>query len=408
MHEHSTAYWLLNVRLETGYRYEDDVVIGTETGLFHMKIENGAFSEIRPADALPDTLLPTRDMQGDLMLPSFRDMHIHLDKTYYGGPWKAPSRPAHGIFSRIEEEERLLPELLPTAKERAEGLLDLLLRYGSTYIRSHCNVDPVVGLRNLEATLQAVEGYREKAFVEIVAFPQHGLLRSQSVSLVRDALRNGAALVGGLDPTTVDENMEKSLNTVMELAVEANAGIDLHLHESSHVGLNTFKRVADLTEEAGWNGRVTLSHALAFADVSRSEVDEVAIRLADLGISVTSSVPLGRTIPIPQLHRRGVDISLGQDSIMDHWSPFGKGDNLDKAGILAERFHMYDERSLGQALGFITGGVAPLDQDGRYAWPNVGDAADAVIVEASCSAEAVARRSRRRAVLFKGKPVYES
>ena len=57
-----------------------------------------------------------------------------------------------------------------TAKERAEGLLDLLLRYGSTHIRSHCNVDPVVGLRNLEATLQAVEGYREKAFVEIVAF----------------------------------------------------------------------------------------------------------------------------------------------------------------------------------------------------------------------------------------------
>ena len=94
--------------------------------------------------------------------------------------------------------------------------------------------------------------------------------------------------------------MEKSLNTVMELAVEANAGIDLHLHESSHVGLNTFKRVADLTEEAGWNGRVTLSHALAFADVSPSEVDEVAIRLADLGISVTSSVPLGRTIPIPR------------------------------------------------------------------------------------------------------------
>ena len=95
------------------------------------------------------------------MLPSFRDMHIHLDKTYYGGPWKAPSRPAHGIFSRIEEEERS-PELPPTAKERAEGLLDLLLRYGSTHIRSHCNVDPVVGLRNLEATLQAVEGYREK------------------------------------------------------------------------------------------------------------------------------------------------------------------------------------------------------------------------------------------------------
>lgn len=406
MNEQSTSYWLLHVRLETGYRYKDGIVTGTETGLFHMKIENGAFSEIRPADAVPETALPVRDVKGGLMLPSFRDMHIHLDKTYYGGPWKAPTRPANGVFSRIEEEQRLLPELLPTAKERAEGLLDLLIGYGSTHIRSHCNVDPVVGLRNLEATLQAVDGYREKAFVEIVAFPQHGLLRSQSVSLVREALRNGATLVGGLDPATVDDDTEKSLNAMMELAVEANAGIDMHLHEPSHIGLNTFKVLADLVEDAGWDGRVTLSHALALADVSSSEVDEVAARLANRGISITSSVPLGRTIPIPQLHRQGVGVSLGQDSIMDHWSPFGKGDNLDKAGTLAERFHLMDERSLGQTLGFITGGVTPLDRDGQYAWPKVGDAAHAVIVEASCSAEAVARRSQRRAVLYKGIPVH--
>lgn len=406
MNEQSTSYWLLHVRLETGYCYEYGVVTGTETGLFHMKIANGAFAEIRPADAVPDTSLPAWDLKGGLMLPSFRDMHIHLDKTYYGGPWKAPTRPMNGVFSRIEEEQRLLPELLPTAKERAEGLLDLLIRYGSTFIRSHCNVDPVVGLRNLEATLQAVEGYREKAFVEIVAFPQHGLLRSQSVSLVREALRNGATIVGGLDPATVDDDTERSLNAMMELAIEANAGIDIHLHEPSHIGLNTFKRLADLTEDAGWSGRVTLSHALALADVSSSEVDEMAVRLTELGISIASSVPLGRTIPIPQLHRQGVDISLGQDSIMDHWSPFGKGDNLDKAGTLAERFHLIDERSLGQTLGFITGGVTPLDRDGKYVWPNVGDAANAVIVEASCSAEAVARRSDRRAVLYKGKPVY--
>ena len=93
------------------------------------------------------------------------------------------------------------------AKERAEGLLDLLLRYGSTHIRSHCNVDPVVGLRNLEATLQAVEGYREKAFVEIVAF--HSMACFAPVRLFgQGCAPERSALVGGLDPTTVDENME--------------------------------------------------------------------------------------------------------------------------------------------------------------------------------------------------------
>lgn len=397
-----TSYWLTNVRLETGWLDDEGAVTGTETGLFHIRIEEGKFAEIKPADIMPEDHLPKSDMRQALMLPSFRDMHIHLDKTYYGGPWKAPTIPSKGLFTRLEEERELLPRLLPTAKSRALQLLDLLLKSGSTHIRTHCNIDPVIGLKNLEATLRAAEDYKDKASIEIVAFPQHGLLRSQSVSLVREALRSGAAFVGGVDPATVDGDIEKSLNTVMELAVEADANIDLHLHDPGHLGIFTFQRLADLSEQAGWQGRVTISHALALADISPEEAAEVAARLADLRISVTSSVPLGRTIPIPLLHQQGVKVDLGHDSITDHWSPFGKGDSLEKAGTFAERFNYADEVSLGQALGFVTGGITPLDKEGRLAWPNVGDEASVVLVEASCSAEAVARRAERKAVLFKG------
>ncbi|GIP39849.1 deaminase [Paenibacillus sp. J31TS4] len=396
------ACWLTNVRLETGYHYENGTVTGTATGLFHVQLLDGKIGEIVPADQPLDTNLPKRDANGSLMLPSFRDMHIHLDKTYYGGPWKAPTIAVKGLLTRLEEEQELLPRLLPVAKERAESLLDLLTRAGSTRIRTHCNVDPIVGLKNLEATLQAVEAYKEKASVEIVAFPQHGLLRSQSVSLVREALKSGAALVGGVDPGTIDGNIEKSLQTVMELAVEADADIDLHIHEPGHLGIFTFQRLAALTEEAGWQGRVNISHALALADISPEEAGQVADLLAGLRITITSSVPLGRTIPIPLLSEKGVQISLGDDSITDHWSPFGKGDSLEKAGTLAERFGLKDERSLGQALRYITGGVTPLNPLGERMWPHVGDDADLVLVDASCSAEAVARRARRVAVFFQG------
>ncbi len=396
------AYWLTNARLETGYRYENGTVTGTETALFHVRVEEGKFAEIVTADQPVETILPKRDANRHLMLPSFRDMHIHIDKTYYGGPWKAPAIPVKGLLTRLEEERELLPRLLPVAKERAEKLLDLLLQSGSTRIRTHCNVDPIIGLKNLEAVLQVAEAYKGKASVEIVAFPQHGLLRSQSVSLVREALRSGASLVGGVDPATIDENIEKSLQTVMNLAVEANADIDLHIHDPGHLGIFTFQRLAALTEEAGWQGRVTISHALALADVPPDEAIEAARLLAHNGISITSSVPIGRTIPIPLLQGMGVQISLGDDSITDHWSPFGKGDSLEKAGMLAERFGLSDERSLGQALGFITGGITPLKPVGQRVWPNAGDDADLVLVDASCSAEAVARRARRVAVLFQG------
>ncbi|YCA45145.1 amidohydrolase family protein [Bacillus sp. JZ8] len=396
------AYWLTNVRLETGYHYKNGIVQGTKTERFHVRIADGKIIEIILADKPLNTNIPEQDAKNYLMLPSFRDMHIHIDKTYYGGPWKAPMVPTKGILTRLEEERELLPRLLPVAKERAEKLLSLLLRSGSTHIRTHCNVGPVIGLKNLEATVQAVEAYKGKTSVEIVAFPQHGLLRSNSFSYVREALRNGASLVGGVDPATLDENIEKSLQTVMELAVEANANIDMHLHDPGHLGIFTFKRLASLTEEAGWQGRVTISHAYAFADISREEAGEVAELLARQGISITSSVPVDRTIPISLLQEKGVEVSLGDDSITDHWSPFGKGDSLEKAATLAECFNLSDERSLGQALKFITGGVTPLNEEGKRVWPNIGDDADFVFVDARCSAETIARRARRVAVFFKG------
>ncbi|MEC1179524.1 amidohydrolase family protein [Metasolibacillus meyeri] len=395
-------YWLTNARLEQGYYYENNTVVATKTGLYHLRIEDGKIQEIMAASEPLVTNLPQHDAKNCLMLPSFRDMHIHLDKTYYGGAWKAPSIPTKGIITRIEEEQELLPRLLPVAQQRAEKLLDLLLSAGTTHIRSHVNIDPTIGLKNLEATLRAVDNYKNKAFVEIVAFPQHGLLRSDSVALVREAMKNGAALVGGVDPATMDGDVERSLQTVMDIAVEANADIDLHIHDGGHLGIYTFKRLAALTEEAGWQGRVTISHALALADIPLAEASEVAEILAQQRISIASSVPLGQTIPIPMLKEKGVEVFLGDDSIVDHWSPFGKGDSLEKASTLAERFRLSDERSLGQTLGYITGGITPLNADGQRIWPSVGDVANFVLVEASCSAEAVARRSKRAAVVYQG------
>lgn len=180
-----TAYWLTNVRLETGYGYDNGAVIETKTALFNVQVENGKITQIISADQPLETNLPKRNAHSYLMLPSFRDMHIHIDKTYFGGPWKAPSIPTEGLITRLKEEEILLPSLLPVAEGRAKKLLDLLLHAGSTHIRTHCNIDPFIGLKNLEAVLRAKEAYKDKVDLEIVAFPQHGLLRSESISLVR-------------------------------------------------------------------------------------------------------------------------------------------------------------------------------------------------------------------------------
>ncbi|KAB7705038.1 amidohydrolase family protein [Bacillus aerolatus] len=399
-----TTLWITNVRLEKGFIYENDRITGTETEICHLKIKGGKIIEI--TCEAPESADNQFDAQHHLLLPSLKDMHIHIDKTYYGGPWKACTPMTKGIFTRIEEEREILPKLLPTAQERAEKMIELYLKNGHTHIRTHCNVDPVVGLKNLEATVNALKKYEGVLTYEIVVFPQHGLLRSDSVQLIRDAMKNGATLVGGVDPATVDRNIEKSLHTIFEIAVENNKGVDIHLHDPDTLGAFTFERMVHYTKEAGLKGRATISHGIALGDLQGKELSEMTEILKDQEIDVTTTIPINRpTIPVPALDKLGISVSVGHDSITDHWSPFGTGNTIRKLGVLAERFRMIDEYSLSSVLKYATGGITPLNEAGERVWPKVGDDATMILVNATCSAEAIARRATVESLFFKGKKV---
>jgi cytosine/adenosine deaminase-related metal-dependent hydrolase len=402
-------FYLTDVRLEEGFEREGDVVIGTKTGIYTLEIQNGRIKALHSANAALDTALPRYKAQGKLLLPAFRDMHIHLDKTYYGGPWQAP-RPRQGktIMDMIAREEMLLPQLLPTSQVRAEKLIALLLSQGSTVARSHCNIDPVSGLKSLEHLQRALANHRDSFECEIVAFPQHGLLHSKVDGLMREAMSMGVHYVGGLDPTNVDGAMEASLDAMFQIALDHDKGVDIHIHEANPAGvaaLNYMIKTVEKTPEL--RNRLTLSHAFALSILQPEELDDMAERMAAQGVTVVSTVPIGRrTMPLPQLRAKGVKIMTGTDSVIDHWSPFGTGDMLEKANLCAQLYSGSDEFHLSRALAIATCDVLPLSDDGQVAWPKPGDKAEFVLVDASCSAEAVARRSPRWATFHQGRLVY--
>lgn len=395
-------FWLANVLLETGFSYDDNGINGINTDIYSLLIEDGKIVDIKKGK-LEQIDTEAIDAKGLLALPSFVDKHIHLDKGFYGGPWTA-STPFISVFERIKEEEEFLPKFLDFTTERAERLLELITSNGVTHARVQCNVDPIIGLKNVERVRTALENYKDKLTYELVAFPQHGLLRSNSVPLMKEAMKNGVNLVGGLDPATIDNDIEASLNAMMDIAVEYNSDVDIHLHDGGKLGMYTIKRLAELVEEAKWQGRVTISHAYCMGDSTLKEVEDIAERLSELNISIATTVPINiQAPPIPLLYKKGVKVHVINDNINDHWSPFGTGDLLQRASRMAERFDWIDEYSLTRALGFITDGKTPLDSEGKQVWPKVGDEANIVLLEASCSAEAIARRSKRNAVMVKGK-----
>lgn len=400
------SFYILNARLETGFDYDGKDVVATRTELKNLRIENGKIAEILPASTKPANGAVAYDAQGLLMLPTFKDLHIHLDKTYYGGPWQAVRPNPNGVFDRIKEEQALLPKLLPVAEERTGKLIDLMHAKGTTIARSHCNIDPVVGLKNLEHLKNALAKRTDGLTCEIVAFPQHGLLYSNCEGLMREAMTMGVDYVGGLDPTVVDSAMEKSIDTMFQIAVDSGKGIDIHLHEGGETGLKAIRRIMDMTEQAKLQNKVTISHAFALASLPPEAAKDMFTRLNQLGITIATSVPIGKgMMPLRQLRESGVNIICGTDSVIDHWDPFGTCDILGKASLVAQLYRASSEYNLNRTLGYATGWVTPLNDKGEQVWPKVGDVASVNFLPASCSAEAVARVPERVAVLHKGKLV---
>ena len=397
-------YFLRNVRLETGYARDGDEVVETLTELKTLKIDKGVIAAILPASApLPKGAM-AYDANGLLLLPSFRDMHIHLDKTFYGGPWRAPRKRKGGIAGQIQLEHTLLPQMLPTLEPHAEALVGLLQSRGTTFARSQCNVDPVIGTQHVEHLKAALDRHNGDFSHEIVAFPQHGFISAHMEDQMRRAIRQGATHVGGIDPTAVDGGMEKSVDTMMQIALDEHAGVDIHIHEPGESGIAAITRIADITgQNPALRDRVTISHAFSLMSLDKPAAVDMAARLSAAGVSIASTVPFGtRMMPIPTLQAGGVKVFTGTDSTMDHWSVFGSGDILEKAKLACQLYGWSDEQSIGQALKIPTGGITPLNAAGEQVWPKVGDAADCVLVSAACSAQAVARLPERLTVLHRG------
>lgn len=397
---------LQNVLLEYGIQVNDHGPASTLTQTKDILIEDGIISKMDDQIPVPSNA-EVHDAKGQLLLPSFREMHIHIDKTYFSGPWKAPKPITNGILTRIEEEEKLLPKQLEVAPERADNFIRHLIKNGHTHIRTHCNIDPSIGLNNLEVTIKALEKYKDLITYDIVAFPQHGLLRSKVESLMRQAMEMGATLVGGVDPATIDRDIDTSLETMFDIAIDADAGLDIHLHDWDTLGEFTFYKLVDLTKKHQLQGQVTISHGIALGDMHGEQLHHMMEALKEAGIDVTTTVPINRpTIPVQDLDKAGISVSVGHDSLTDHWSPFGTGDTIEKLNTLAERFKIKDELGLGQTWKFASGGITPLDDTGKQVWPAVGDKANMMLVDASCSAETVARRREIKQIIAKGQLVH--
>ncbi|MBX2925411.1 MAG: amidohydrolase family protein [Chitinophagaceae bacterium] len=395
---------LKNVRLETGFVYEDGEVTATTTGLFYIEIENGNIAAISPNQPNANAI----DAKGYLMLPSFKDMHIHMDKTFYGDSWRAARKRTGGVKGMIALEQKILPEMLKNSTFKAEKMMELLQSKGTGFARSHVNIEPVSKLESLAHLQQALENRKDSFGAELVAFPQHGVFYTNSVPYMKEAAKMNIDFIGGLDPYTIDGAIERTIDFTVQLALDHNKGIDIHLHETGESGLKTVEYLIDkVNENRVLKGKTYISHCFVLGKIDNARQEEIAEKLGAAQIGINSTIPFGGLImPIPTLFKHNVKVMTGNDSIVDHWNTFGTGSVLHKANLAAQLYGYSTEFGLSRSLGLATAGVLPLDDKGNRQWPKAGDKANLVLLNASCSAEAVSRVSQVESLIYEGKVVF--
>ena len=395
-----------NVRMETGFVRDEIEVIATTTDLFTMIVEDGKITEILPNSSD----LSAIDAKGYLLLPAMKDMHIHLDKTYYGGPWKARESKVRTVKELIEHEKVVIPQLLPHSTERAQKLIELLQSKGTDYARSHVNIEPTSKLDSLKNLQKALAIKKGTFGAELVAFPQHGIYYSGSQDLMREAAQMDIDYIGGVDPFSLDGQIEKTMDFTVQLALDYNKGLDIHLHESGESGLKTVEYlIAKVNENPVLKGKTYLSHCFVMGALDEKTLKSTCEALAQADIGITTTVPIGYNVmPIPTMLDHGIRVMSGTDCVTDHWQPFGTGSMLDKAKNMAELYRYNHEYGLSRCLGIGTKGLTPLDNQGNQVWPKSGDEASFNLVNASCSAEAVARLSPVMQLYHQGNLVFEN
>ena len=279
-----------------------------------------------------------------LLLPAFVDGHLHLDKTHWGAP-RLPHVEGRGVRERIAAERVQRHRVALPIEARASALVRTLIMNGVTRARSHVDIDNDVGLDNLEAVMRVREAFRDWIDIQLVAFPQSGMTTETGApDLLAAALMAGADLIGGLDPAGFDGDVKGQLDIVFGLAEAFGKGIDIHLHDFGETGAAELRDIAERTIAAGLQGRVAVSHAFALGTIAPRLFEETADVLARAEVAIMTSCPPSAPVPpVNALRARGVTVFAGSDNIRDCWSPYGNGDMLDRAAIIAERHEMFTE-----------------------------------------------------------------
>ena len=364
-------------------------------------IRDGVIAAVGPDLAAPGAAVEQGAQR--LLLPAFVEGHTHLDKSLWGmGWWRNEVGPR--LIDRIETERAERGRLgLDPARQGLRLAREFLLR-GTTRIRTHADVDTEIGTAHSDALVALREKLRGTMELQVVAFPQSGLLiRPGTLELLERALRNGADILGGLDPSGIDRDPVGHLDAIFALATKCGVPLDIHLHEPGELGAFALDLIIERTRASGMQGKVVVSHAFCLGEVPRAPA--LCAALAEAGIAIATTAPPSRPVPsVKMVRQAGGQIFAGNDGIRDTWTPYNMPDMLQRAMLVGLKNEFRRDDEIDVAFAMVTSAAAEACGFADYGLV-VGARADLVLLQAETVAEAVVATPPTRTVIAQGRVV---
>lgn len=357
------------------------------------------------------------DAGGKLVTESFVNPHLHMCKVYtlkmvgeealrlYQGPGMGGAMSAIELASRVKEkyDESWIYE---NAKEAALKAL----KHGCTHTRAFVDTDTKAGLEGIKALLRVRDELRDVMTIQVVAFPQDGVLRDPGAEeLVRKAVEMGSDVVGGIPWIEyTDEDAESHIDKMFEIAKEFDKDVAMLTDDAGDPALRTTEMLALEAIREGWTGRVAACHARAMELYPDPYLRKLIHLLKSAGMSVVSDPHTGPLhARVRRLLEGGVNVAFGQDDIADAYYPYGRNKMLEVAFLCSHLLWMTSLGDMENIYDMITVKAAKAMnvQDHEL---KVGGRADLVVLSAGSVYEAIWYQAEPRYVISRGKLVVEN
>jgi cytosine deaminase len=361
------------------------------------------------------------DAGGDLVTAPFVDAHFHMDATLsYGLPRVNQSGT---LLEGIALWGELKPQLVQEALiERALQYCDWAVARGLLAIRTHVDVcdDRLLAVEALLEVKRRVAPYID---LQLVAFPQDGLLRSHGAfDNLKRAIAMGVDVVGGIPhfERTMAQGAE-SVRLLCEYAAGQGLMVDMHCDESDDPLSRHIETLAFETHRLGLQGRVAGSHLTSMHSMDNYYVSKLLPLIAESGVAAIANPLINITLQgrhdsypkrrgmtrVPELLAAGVPVAFGHDCVMDPWYGLGSGDMLEVAHMGLHVAQMTSQAGILQCFEAVTAAPARiLGLQGYGIAP--GCHADLVLLDAASPVEAIRLRAARRLVLRRGQVLSEA